>query len=485
MKCSTISSAIAEALETIQQLTGTHPDFDRCTYADPAVYDLIAAGDTVGCFQVESRAQAQMLPRLKPRHFADLVVAISLIRPGPIQGDMVHPYLRRRLGEEAVVYPHPLLEPVLRETLGVILFQEQVLQVAEALAGFTPGQGELLRRALGSKHGAAAVEDFRQAFMAGSAGKGVPESVAADVFERLKAFGLYSFPKSHAAAFAVIVYQSAWLKRYQPAAFYAALLNHQPMGFWSPAVLVNDAKRHGLAVLPVDVNRSAAKSTVEAGAIRLGLGQVKGMGETGGERVILAREVGSFSGLTDFCRRTRLPRLLVERLIQAGALDGWGIPRRQLIWKLGELHYAPDELGLEFPADDVDLPDLSAGERLRMEYGTLGLSTGEHPMAFYREWLQERGILGSQAISTCRNRQKIWAAGLLVVHQAPPTAKGMHFLTLEDEDGFINVVVRPHVYDRNRRVIRGSAFLLVQGVVERKEGVSNLVAARFDQLATT
>jgi error-prone DNA polymerase len=475
-------SAITEALSTIERLNGTRPDFDQCTYDDPAIYSLIASGDTVGCFQVESRAQAQMLPRMKPRCFADLVVAISLIRPGPIQGDMVHPYLRRRLDEEPVSYPHPLLEPVLHETLGVILFQEQVLQVSEALAGFTPGQGELLRRALGSKQGAAAVEVFRQAFMQGSQAKGVPAEVAADVFDRLKAFGLYSFPRSHAASFAVIVYQSAWLKCYYPAPFYAALLNNQPMGFWSPAVLVNDARRHGLEVLSVDVNRSQETCTVEDGAIRLGLARVKGMGEHGSDRVVLARAEKPFTRLIEFCHRTRLPRGLVENLIQAGALDCWGISRRQLIWKLGELHYEPDELGLVFPAEDVALPDLSAGEQSGMEYSMLGLSTGDHPMSFYREWLREHEILDSRALVACRNGQRVRAAGMLVVHQAPPTAKGMHFLTLEDEGGFTNVVVRPHVYERFRREIRGAAFLLVQGMVEQKDGVSNLVAVRFAPL---
>lgn len=475
-------SVIAEALATIEHLTGQRPNFDRLTFDDPAVYALIASGDRVGCFQVESRAQAQMLPRLRPRCFADLVVAISLIRPGPIQGDMVHPYLRRRLGEEPVSYPHPLLEPVLRETLGVILFQEQVLQVAAALAGFTPGQGELLRRALGSKHGAAAVETFHQAFLAGSQAKGVPASVAEEVFERLKAFGLYSFPKSHAASFAVLVYQSAWLKRYHPAPFYVALLNNQPMGFWSPAVLVNDARRHGLAVQPVDVNLSGARCTVEAGGIRLGLAQVKGLGETGSTRVLLVREAGPFAGLADFCRRTRLPRPLVENLIQAGAMDSWGMPRRQLLWKLGELAYAPDELGLEFPAEEATLPELSPGERRGMEYRTLGLSTGEHPLAGWRAWLHERGILGSREVATSQNGQKVRAAGLLVVHQAPPTAKGMHFLTLEDEAGFINVVVRPPVYERYRKTIRGTAFLVVEGVVEHKDGVSNLIAGRLAAL---
>lgn len=475
-------SAIAEALAIIEQHTGARPDFTACTYDDPEVYRLIASGDTVGCFQVESRAQAQMLPRMKPRCFADLVIAISLIRPGPIQGDMVHPYLRRRLGEEPVSHPHPRLEPVLRDTLGVILFQEQVLQVAEALAGFTPGEGELLRRALGSKHGTAAVARFRQAFLAGCRVRGVPEDTAQAVFERLKAFGLYSFPRSHAASFAVMVYQSAWLKRYYPGPFYAALLNNQPMGFWSPAVLVHDARRHGVEVRPVDVNRSQAGCTLEGDALRLGLAQVKGMGETGSARVLWARANGPFSSLADFCRRTCLPRTLVENLIQAGALDGWGVPRRQLVWQLGALDYAPDGLRLEFPAEQVPLPELSPAERLRMEYGTLGLSTGDHPMRFFRDWLSARGVLDSAGLLTCRNGQRVWAAGMLVVHQAPPTAKGMHFLTLEDEAGFVNVVVRPGVYARFRRIVRGTAFLLVQGVLEHRDGVSNLIAVRFAAL---
>ncbi len=252
-------SALEEALGVVEETTGRRPELDRLAFDDPAVYDMICSGDVIGCFQVESRAQAQLIPHFRPRCFEDLIVEISLIRPGPIQGNMVQPYLRRRMRKEVVTYLHPLLEPALAETLGVIVFQEQVLKVARDLAGFTGGQGEVLRRALGHKNGEAALERLRGAFIAGAAIKGVPGDVAEASFDQLKAFGGYAFAKSHAASFAVIVYQSAWLKRYYPLAFYIGLLRCQPMGFYSPAVLINDAKRHGIAVLPVDVNRSGVQ----------------------------------------------------------------------------------------------------------------------------------------------------------------------------------------------------------------------------------
>ena len=299
-------------------------ELDRLTFDDPAVYEMLSQGDTVGVFQVESRAQAQLLPRMRPRNFADLVVEISLIRPGPVQAGMVHPYLRRRLGEEPVTYLHPSLEPALRDTLGVVIFQEQVLKVAQALAGFSGGQGELLRRALGRKDGDAEMARLQQVFVAGAAQRGVSAAVAEQAFQQLEAFGSYSFAKSHAAAFAVIVYQSAWLKRTHPVPFYVALLNNQPMGFWSPAVLVNDARHHGIAILPADVNASAVNYVPEGRGIRIGLATVKGLGETGAERIVAARGAQPFDSLLDFCRRTRLPRLLVENLIVAGALDEGG-----------------------------------------------------------------------------------------------------------------------------------------------------------------
>ncbi|UCC89484.1 MAG: DNA polymerase III subunit alpha, partial [Anaerolineales bacterium] len=313
-------SAITEAVEIIYQSTKEQVDLDRLAFDDPAVYEMIASADTIGVFQVESRAQAQILPRLQPRRFEDLIVSISLIRPGPIQGNMVHPYLRRRLGVEPVAYPHPSLKPALAETLGVILFQEQVLKVARDLAGFTPALGEQLRRTLGGKQGEQAVEGFWSAFLEGAQARGVPEPVAEAVFGQLKAFGGYSFPKSHAAAFAVLVYQSAWLKRYYPEAFYTALLNNQPMGFWSPAVLVGDARRHEVRILPVDMHHSRAKCEVEKGSIRLGLNYVQGLGEASIARLEEARETQAFIGLADFCQRTQLPRRVIENLILVGAM---------------------------------------------------------------------------------------------------------------------------------------------------------------------
>jgi error-prone DNA polymerase len=476
-------SAVAEAVEIVRETTGKSIDLDRLTFDDPAVYGMIANADTIGVFQVESRAQAQILPRLRPHRFEDLVVSVSLIRPGPIQGNMVHPYLRRRLGLEPVTYPHPSLKPALAETLGVILFQEQVLKVARDLAGFTPGQGEQLRRALGGKRGEAEIEAFRGIFLEGARARSVPEPVAEAVFAQLKAFGGYSFPKSHAAAFAVLVYQSAWLKCYYPAAFFAALLNNQPMGFWSPAVLVGDARRHGICILPVDIQRSQARCRVEEMGIRLGLNYVQGLGEAGIARLEEARSAGAFDTLADFCRRTRLPRRAVENLILAGAMDGWGMPRRQLLWQLGRLHYHQEELDLVFPDEGVALPPLSLAEAMAAEYGVLGLSTGDHVMTLYRPWLGRHGILSSRELETSADGGRVRAAGVVVMHQAPPTAKGHHFITLEDEEGLINVIVRPKIYTGYRHILHTAPLLIVEGMVQRRDSVVNLLALRVAPLS--
>jgi error-prone DNA polymerase len=445
------------------------------------VYDMICLADTVGVFQVESRAQAQVLPRLKPRCFADLIVTISLIRPGPVQGDMVHPYLRRRLGQEPVSYLHPLLEDALQETLGVILFQEQVLKVARDLAGFTAGQGELLRRALSAKNSGEAVDKFREAFLAGAMLKGVDLETAELVFEKLRAFGGYSFPKSHAASFAVLVYHSAWLKYYYPAAFFVALLSNQPMGFWSPAVLINDARRHDISVLGVDIQRSQAECSLEKGGIRLGFDYVHGLGEAGA-RIVAAREEGEFRDLREFCRRVPLPRRLVENLVAAGAMDGWGQHRRTLFWELGLLPERRDTFELTFPAEEIALPALTDQEAVSYEYAMTGLSTGPHPLLAHRAQLAWRGILSSADLSFCTSGETVLTAGLLVVHQSPPTAKGFHFLTLEDEHGFINVIVRPAVYAKYRKVVRQSPLLLVQGEVQQESEVTNVLTVRISVL---
>jgi len=475
-------SALAEAERLIAESSGVRVDLDRLTFDDERIFDMISQADTVGVFQVESRAQAQILPRLQPCCFADLVVAISLIRPGPLQGNMVHPYIRRRMGQETVSYPHPLLKPALQETLGVILFQEQVLRVAEALAGFTPGQGEQLRRALGANRGAAAIAPFRDAFCAGAVARGVAPHTADGVFTQLEAFGGYSFPKSHAAAFAVIVYQSAWLKYYYPAAFLVGLLNNQPMGFWPVAILVRDARRHGVRVLPVDIHTSAARCTLVGDAVQLGLNYVLGLGATGAQRIIDARGTRSFADLADFCRRTRLPRRLIEHLILAGACDSWGQQRRQLLWELGTLRYEVEELDLPIPTSAVELPPLAPDEAHDLQMGLLGLSTEEHPLARWRDALSARGYISSQALTGCARGQRVQLIGTLVMHQAPPTAKRYEFLTVEDELGLANIIVRPHIAARDRRAMRGGAMVQVEGVVQHEGGVVNMLATRVTRL---
>jgi error-prone DNA polymerase len=448
---------------------------------------MISAGDTVGVFQVESRAQAQLLPRLRPNCFADLVVEISLIRPGPVQAGMVHPYLRRRLGEEPVTYLHPALEPALRDTLGVVVFQEQVLKVAQALAGWSGGQGELLRRALGRKDAAQEMSRLRQAFAADATGRGVSPAVAGKVFGQLEAFGSYSFAKSHAAAFAVIVYQSAWLKRYHPIPFYVALLNNQPMGFWSPAVLLNDARRHGIAVLPASINDSVAGYVPAGRGLRIGLATVKGLGQSGAGRIVAARGARPFASLPDFCRRTRLPRRLVETLIVAGAMDevregkeGEGSGRRGLLWQLGLLDYEEETLlaAQEPPAAPDELPPLAPLEIMAGELRVMGVSAGPHIMLHHRQRMQQAGVLSSRDLGRCRAGALVWVAGQVTVIQAPPTAKGFMFVTLEDEFGMVNVIVAPDAVARYRRVWRHSPLLAVQGQVQRQGPVVNLLALR-------
>lgn len=473
-------SAISEAAAHAEALTGQPLNLDRLTFDDPAVYRMVSAADTIGVFQVESRAQAQVLPRLRPRCFNDLIVSISLIRPGPVQGQMVHPYLRRRDGSEPVTYLDPRLEPALSETLGVVLFQEQVLKVARDIAGFTPGQGELLRRALGSKRAGQELAALEADFVAGAARNGVSEETARQIYGQLRGFAGYSFPKSHAAAFAVLVYQSAWLRRYHPLPFYLGLLNHQPMGFWSPAVILGDAERRGIRALRPDVERSPAKCAPEDGHIRLGLGQVKGLREADIERILAARP---FRGLADFYRRTRIPRRLAEHCILAGALDSFG-ERRALLWELGAIP-APgsEETLLDPPLIQVDLPRLTAAELMAHEYALLGLTVQGHPMRLVRERLNREGVVSSRGLSGIRDRQRVRTAGQIVVHQSPPTAKGMHFVTLEDETGMTNVVVRPDIYRAQREIWRKAPALIVEGVVQKRNGVVNFVAERVKPLA--
>jgi error-prone DNA polymerase len=475
-------SALSEAVALAGAATGKAPNLDRLSFDDPAVYEMIGAADTIGVFQLESRAQTQLQPVLRARCFNDLVISISLIRPGPVQGNMVHPFLRRWRGLEAVTYAHPALEPALGETLGVILFQEQVLKVARDLAGFSAGQGELLRRALGARRATEAIEKLRGDFLAGAQANGVSPEVAETVFTQLKSFGGYSFAKSHACAFAVVVYQSAWLKCYHPAAHYTALLNNAPMGFWEPSVIIGEAKRRGLAVLPVDIHHSQTRCALEEGNIRLGFNYVKGLGQALVERIVERRELAPFKSLHDFWQQVRPGRRVAENLIVAGAMDGWGLPRRQLLWELGTLPGQPDALELDFTPEVVELPELTAAEALLAEQAVQGLSAGEHIMAHVRPRLAGQGVLSTGQLTGCRHGQRVRVAGLLVVHQSPPTAKGFHFLTLEDEAGLVDVIVQPQVYRRYRRLLHAARLLLVEGAVQQEGGAANVLARRVAPL---
>ncbi len=471
--------AIEEALHHIREQRGIDLDLARLPLDDPAIYDMLQRADTIGCFQVESRAQAQMLPRLKPATFEDIIIEVALVRPGPIQGHMVHPYLRRRQGLEPVSYAHPELEPALAETLGVIIFQEQVIRVAVAIAGFHPAEADQLRRAMSRSRSQEAMDALRKRFVAGARSNGVDEEVAAGVFRQLAGFAEFGFCKSHAAAFALVAYHTLYLKLYFPAEFYCGLLNHQPMGFYIPEVLMSDAQRHGVPILRPDVNRSRDACTLEAAdqsalsnppqlAIRLGLRYVHGLGEAFLERIAERRGERPYRDLRDFCWRTRLPRPVVENLIRAGALDSFGQRRRDLLWALGGLEYQQERLDIEVPLEPVVLPILSKAERLGWEYELLGMAPGEHVMQLYRPQLRRHGVLSSRELEEKGDGQTVRVAGWVVVRQRPPTAKGHVFITLEDEEGLINLIVRPDVYERYRSALRNTPLLWAEGRLQRE-----------------
>lgn len=405
---------------------------------------------------------------------------VAIIRPGPLQGNMVHPYIRRRQGKEKVTYPHKKLKPILEETLGVVLFQEQVLRAAIAIADFTPGEADSLRRAMSRKRSRQAMEQMRQRFLQGAKGNGISEAVAGRVFNTLKGFAEYGFCKSHAAGFALLAYQSAWLKCYYPAEFYAALLNNQPMGFYSPEVIVGDAKHHSVQILPVDINHSRARCTIEQGKIRLSLQYVKKMGEAAIANLEEAQIRAPFSSLGDFYFRTRLSRETIENLILAGAMDRFGKPKRQLLWELGILERSGrDQLMLDYPEYQVPLPGMTDFEEISAEYRVQGLSARLHPMQVIRKSISRDGVMRSSEILSLFPGTKVRTAGYVVCRQAPRTAKGHVFLTLEDEEGLLNIVLKPQVYQKYRYVVRTEPLLVVEGVLQKREGIVNVVAERL------
>jgi error-prone DNA polymerase len=408
-------SAVDETLDLIEEQRGKRIDLSRIDFQDQRVYDAICRADTMGVFQIESRAQMQTLPRVRPRSLEDLTVEVAIIRPGPIVGGAVNPYIRRRMGQEPVAYDHPSLEPVLRETLGVILFQEQVLQVAMALAGFSAGQAESLRRAMSRKRSREAIAKLKEQFIEGCLRNAVDRKTAETVFRKIAGFAEFGFPKAHAAAFGLLAYQTAWLRTYYPAEFLCALFNAQPMGFYGPHVLVNDGKRHGVEVLPPDINRSGASCTTEGllaeggmDAVRIGLRYVKGLSETAARQVEEERERnGPFRSMFDFLERTRLKREAVENLVACGAFDAFGLERRELLWQLGLLYRSEGrngrdrQLALPLPTeqDMVELPSMTRWDRMVADYSILGLSPNCHPVAFLRPQLHE-GVVPSRMLES-------------------------------------------------------------------------------------
>jgi len=475
-------AAIDECLKLVEDRHGVHIDLDRLPLDDPAVYDQLRRADTVGAFQVESRAQQQALVKMQPREFADIVVEVALIRPGPLQGNMVYPFFQRRMGLQPVTYPHPLLEPILKETLGVVVFQEQVIRIAMVMGGFAPGEADMLRRAMSRHRSSEEMAAFRQRFIEGALARGVSADVAEQVFGSLAGFASYGFCKSHAAAFAKTSYDTLYLRAHYPAEYYCALLNNQPMGFYAPRVLVGDARQHGVRVLGVHVNRSAEQCTIEDGAIRLGLEYVDGLGEAAIERLLDARDAHPFRGLADLCRRTRLPRRAVENLILAGGLSCWEPERRKLLWELGQLRYQEDGLPLEYPVSRFDLEPMTAEEALAAEFSVTGLVAEGHLMEPYRPQVRRLGAITSEELRSAEPGQEVTVAGLVAVRQAPPTAKGFVFLTLEDEYGLMNIIVRPQVFDAQRTTWSTGLILMVQGVVEQFQNQINVMANQAWQM---
>jgi error-prone DNA polymerase len=481
-------SAVEECVDLIAR-TATEPvDLSRIGFDDPEVYAEIQAADTVGVFQIESRAQMQSTVRTKPENLDDLTVQVALVRPGPIVGDAVNPYIdrRKKLRENPgfeVPFDHPLLAEPLRDTLGVVVFQDQVLEVAIALAGFSTGEAESLRRAMSRKRSADALESHWERFRDGAARNGVDAETARCVFDKVVGFSAFGFPKAHAAAFAILAYQSAWLHRSYPAEFLCSLLNAQPMGFYPPATLLRDGERRGVSALGPDINRSLAACTIEDGAVRIGLGYVKGVGRSAEDIVTERERGGPYRDAGDLVRRAPVGRDVLAQLVRAGALDPFSADRRKLLWEI-RLHRAPEQgqLALALDASPTPrLPSLTEWERMVADHETMSLTTGRHPMAMLRPSLPAT-IRTSSDLATDPSGETVTIAGITVARQRPSTANGIVFLLLEDEHGMSNVIVYPQVYERDRIAIRAEPLLEVTGRLERREGTINVIAERVTAL---
>jgi len=491
-------SAIRYTFDMAEKWDGTELSLYGIPADDPKVFDMLCAGDTVGVFQIESRAQMSTLPRLRPRTFYDLVIEIALIRPGPIQGGAVHPYLRRRDGLEPVTYPHPSLEPVLGRTLGIPLFQEQLMSVAVQAAGFTPGEADELRRAMGNKRSHAKMQALRDRLYAGMAENDITGTAADQIYTQIEAFASYGFPESHSISFAFLANASAWLKLYHPAAFLAGLLGAQPMGFYTPQSLVHDARRHGVTVLPVDINQSAADATLEpvaadqprTPAVRLGLTAVRGISDSLAGAIVAARTAGGpFGSLTDLTARARLDEKQLEALATAGAFQSLDASRRGALWAAGTAaRHRPGQLDAPTEPEPPPLPGMSRQELLAADLWSTGISS-DYPTSLIRGRLDRLGVLTAQQLRGIADRTRVTVAGVVTHRQRPPTAGGVTFLSLEDETGLLNVVVPAGVWARHARVARTARALVVRGMLERSghtndghPGAINIVAEHLQRL---
>ncbi len=476
-------TCIRKAFDLARQHYGLDLTLANIPQDDPKVYEMIGHADTVGVFQIESRAQMSMLPRLKPKTFYDLVIEVAIVRPGPIQGDMVHPYLRRRNGQEPVEFPSKELEGILGRTLGVPLFQEQAMEIAIVAAGFTPAEADGLRRSMATFKSKGKVSWYREKLVGGMVKNGYTHEFAERVFKQIEGFGSYGFPESHAASFALLVYVSSWIKCYYPDVFAAALLNSQPMGFYQPAQLVIDARRHGVEVRPVDINHSHWDNTLEEQtgvyrAVRLGFRQVKGLREEDIQWLVASRLL-PYRNVNDLLNAGVSPSAL-ERLADADAFRSIGLDRRQALWNVSALHDHPTGVFAGTPSENesegsIELPRMTAGEHVIQDYASTSLSLKAHPVSFVRLKLNQLQVTPTSSLSRMKNGMPVKVCGLITVRQRPGTAKGVLFITLEDETGFANLVVWQNIFEKYRKEILQARLLMVAGKLQIEGEVIHVV----------
>ncbi len=502
-------TCIRKAFDLLREVYGIEIDLASVPPEDPAVYEMLQEADSVGVFQVESRAQMSMLPRLRPRTFYDLVIEVAIVRPGPIQGDMVHPYLRRREGKEPVVFPSAELEAVLGKTLGVPLFQEQAMRIAIVAAGFTPAQADGLRRAMATFKKRGQLDRYHAMLVEGMTARGYDAEFAERCFQQIEGFGYYGFPESHAASFALLVYVSAWLKCHYPDVFCAAILNSQPMGFYAPAQLVRDAVDHGVEVRPADVNRSFWDTTLEPlarrrgplkAALRLGFRQIRGLGEAPATRIATAR-LRPYGSPAELKRRAGLDHATMVRLAEADAFRSMAMDRRQALWAVQALPddelplFAAAEAGRGGPGSNLppvdgadepwaELPPMGQGEHVIEDYTSLRLSLKAHPLALLRDHLRPRRLATARGLWSIPPGRRVALAGLVIVRQRPGSAKGVIFATLEDETGFANIIVWPKVFERHRPIVMRARLLEAKGRLQREGRVMHLIAETLTDLTS-